>query len=355
MNQAYQLNAAAGTIAVAEEIGNAIKQIFKNNFTYRYSLASNIVDTKADLYICFANRVAELAQYISKDKIIGIEMIPTPQFFIDIATLPPEEQRWVFCNTRRSAQTIINYCSDNGLPIDRFNYATYEDTPEDELASCLRQAEFIVGVTPIVSPGQILYKKYGKYLQPKVRIIPVDRILSPKSIALINDWLEERRLEYFVELNYENTHDSLTGLYNRRFFTETFSRYDSEARLPLAVVVMDLDGLKAINDKFGHSQGDLLLQESAEILKKYFPAESIVARIGGDEFAAIMQRTSELEVRRVIKSIRRKFNDLEKQELRNGVNISIGYAMAAEDGRELSEVFNAADTAMYRDKKAHQE
>ncbi|MBM3713402.1 MAG: diguanylate cyclase, partial [Actinobacteria bacterium] len=83
-------------------------------------------------------------------------------------------------------------------------------------------------------------------------------------------------------IKYLSFHDKLTGLYNRAFFEEELIRLDVKRQLPLSLVIGDVNGLKLINDAFGHEKGDELLKKISKILKDCFRAEDIIARWGGD-------------------------------------------------------------------------
>ena len=85
----------------------------------------------------------------------------------------------------------------------------------------------------------------------------------------------ENKLQYF------STHDSLTKIYNRSFFEEELNRLEHSRQFPISIIMLDVDGLKIINDNQGHAVGDEILFRLAKILVKSFRSEDIVARIGG--------------------------------------------------------------------------
>src|SRR5690606_6597575 len=87
--------------------------------------------------------------------------------------------------------------------------------------------------------------------------------------------------------------DSLTNLYTREFFNEELARLNTQRQLPLSVIVGDVNSLKLVNDAFGHDMGDKVLKKVAEIMKNTFRKEDIISRMGGDEFAVLLPKTSE--------------------------------------------------------------
>ncbi len=148
-------------------------------------------------------------------------------------------------------------------------------------------------------------------------------------------------------------HDALTGLPNRMQFRkrletalETAARDGEE----LAVHYLDLDGFKPVNDTFGHAAGDILLKQVAERLKSVLRGGDLVARLGGDEFA-ILQHASAASADEVadrcIHALRRPFG-IENREI--GISVSIGIAVAPDNGLDPDELMSAADTALYEAK-----
>jgi diguanylate cyclase (GGDEF)-like protein len=149
--------------------------------------------------------------------------------------------------------------------------------------------------------------------------------------------------------------DEVTGLYNRRFFSlrleEELSRY-RRFNHPVSVVLLDLDGFKAVNDEFGHTVGDDTLREIAQILMKHSRGINVVSRYGGDEFAVLLVETSKAGARLYADRIREV---VAKYPFSHGkvVTASFGVASLPDDEAGTAEdLYRAADEALYAAKRA---
>lgn len=154
-------------------------------------------------------------------------------------------------------------------------------------------------------------------------------------------------------LRFVSLHDALTKLYNRNYFEEEMKRLDKRRAGSVAVVVFDLDGLKMVNDTLGHGQGDRMLAVAAQILSAAFRAGDVVARIGGDEFAALLEEASEEllgQIRERIRLSTEQANRQQPDEVALPISLSMGYALSVGSGTPMRELFRQADNAMYREK-----
>ena len=150
--------------------------------------------------------------------------------------------------------------------------------------------------------------------------------------------------------------DVLTKLLNkyagRKQAEEYFSRHPKE--ISCALLMIDLDNFKPINDQFGHLFGDAVLTKVARILKKMFRSQDIIARVGGDEFMVLMRGISDQELlkhrcRQLINLFANTFRDV-NQKLAQPLSCSIGIAVTPAHGRSYFELFQHADQAMYQAK-----
>jgi len=150
--------------------------------------------------------------------------------------------------------------------------------------------------------------------------------------------------------------DPLTDLPNRRFFNDTFRRLLAQARrdgVGFALMLIDLDYFKQINDTFGHDAGDALLIEQAARLRAAVREVDSIARLGGDEFAVLLPATTgreavEIVCKRIVEAAALPvfFNS---QAIRAGA--SIGVALGPDDGEDADALYKSADLALYQAKR----
>ncbi len=166
-------------------------------------------------------------------------------------------------------------------------------------------------------------------------------------------------VEKSERLNYLSTKDELTGLFNRRFFNEHFAHLVEERRRyneDLAVLMIDLDGFKAVNDTFGHEAGDAILKEVANILKDNIRTSDIAVRFGGDEFLVILPRQGRERAKIVADRIEKALNNVEIPQWPDAkIGASIGIATLSEmdaKGKDwkLKDILIQADKLMYLEK-----
>ncbi len=174
-------------------------------------------------------------------------------------------------------------------------------------------------------------------------------------VAVTQDITARKELE--SRLAHDALHDALTGLPNRVMFQDRFARVLESAmrhgRLA-AVLYVDLDGFKEVNDRRGHAAGDLLLQQVARRLEGCVRAEDTVARLGGDEFGIVLatlaqEHDGEVVALKVIRALAAPF-ELEGDAVR--ISASIGAALFPLHGQDIDQLMAHADAAMYAAKNA---
>ncbi len=174
---------------------------------------------------------------------------------------------------------------------------------------------------------------------------------DPAELVIIRDITQRRRAER--QLHYLSFHDQLTGVYNRAYFEEQVSHLDAARQRPLSIVMADINGLKLVNDAFGHQEGDRFLQKVALTLREGCRREDVVARIGGDEFAILLPRTSLGEAEEIAGRLRECCRQSDHKHFT--ISLSIGVATKYEEEEDIWSLFSEAEEQMYRDKILQQD
>lgn len=233
------------------------------------------------------------------------------------------------------------------LPDSGHNLLSFTGTTSWELRSTL--------TTPIFLGGEL----YGS-----INIDSKEVHAFTEEDAILMEFFRENvekaieKTERIIQLKTLSYYDALTGLYNRAYFdeaiTEAIYQADRE-RLPFSVAVIDLDCLKNINDKFGHSSGDMLLKHFSDALKSALPSSSIICRYGGDEFTILFPGSNEAVGQNAMENL---VLGLNSRPLRFGdnfipVSLSFGVSEYDLDARTPISVLERADGKMYEMKWLH--
>jgi len=150
------------------------------------------------------------------------------------------------------------------------------------------------------------------------------------------------------KLKYMSYHDKLTGVYNRHFFEEELKRLDTSRQLPISLIVLDANGLKKINDTYGHSVGDELLIKITKIVNSVIREEDILARLGGDEFAIVLPQTDSYAAEQIADRIKAESS---REKIRDfNISLAVGTAVKTRSEEDIYDIYNKADNKMYEDK-----
>jgi diguanylate cyclase (GGDEF)-like protein/PAS domain S-box-containing protein len=178
---------------------------------------------------------------------------------------------------------------------------------------------------------------------------------EPHIVVFIEDITDRKVLE--AQLVHRSLHDPLTGLPNRILYRDRLLHALERGRresTPTCVLVIDLDGFKAVNDQHGHAVGDTVLVSFADRLRSVLRASDTAARLGGDEFSIVCENTDPAEAAVLAERLRGTVREpmaLDGTTVRIGLSIGIGEASGGTDPEEeLERVVREADDAMYADK-----
>lgn len=165
-------------------------------------------------------------------------------------------------------------------------------------------------------------------------------------VLVLRDVTEERKKQQ--EIAYLGYHDTLTGLRNRAFFDEQLVTINSSEKLPVTVIIGDVNGLKMTNDAFGHAMGDRLLKEMANTVKAACREGDIVARWGGDEFIVLLEKADEKAAEEICKKIKAACSTVNMDCI--DFSISLGYETKHKPEEDIESIIKKAEDYMYRKK-----
>ncbi|MEZ2238229.1 CHASE2 domain-containing protein [Microcoleus sp.] len=271
----------------------------------------------------------------------------------------------IFVKDKNHRLVVLNqaYCRFIGAALEQLISQTdYDLFPKSEADIFWEQDELVLTTNFQLENEEKFTDTHGiTHLTATKRSLHKDAVGNVFLVGIIRDITERKRLEEALlqknaELSHQADHDALTGLPNRKFFYERLNQSLEKALINnelVALLFLDLDGFKLINDTLGHSIGDLLLKAVADRLKRCLRGSDTISRLGGDEFTVILPG---IPGREETATVAEKIRDTIQQpfileEHTVSVSTSIGISLYPVDTQDRDVLVNNADTAMYRAKK----
>lgn len=190
MDTDLRVAAIAGNQGIAEELLSSVRLILGQKISGKAFAQSQLRNINSfDLFICLPTRVNELAAIVPREKIVGLDLKPSPSFFVKVSQIPAGETIYVFDNNRRGGQTFADTCRENDIGHISFDFISYEEMPQEEVNEKIAKAGFITGVETLVGPHGDLFSNYGRYLDKHTTVIPAKRIPTLEGTSMLIAWV----------------------------------------------------------------------------------------------------------------------------------------------------------------------
>ncbi len=250
---------------------------------------------------------------------------------------------------------VISINLDNEITLINKAACTLTGYSEKEALGCslrkICKLEKEINKPTVKDIENVLITKSGDRVNIEISLSPIkdpsDQVNG--AIIIIRDISE--RYQKNKELEYLSNHDYLTGVYNRHFMEKKLLELDTEDNLPLTLVITDVNGLKLINDAYGHDVGDKLLMKVSELIKHQTSKEDYLGRIGSDEFIAFLPKTSLEAGKALIKDLHIKANEAKLDSVI--ISLACGVATKTDIKQDINVIRREANNNMYRDKQVH--
>ena len=307
-------------------------------------MVQEITDTvlyREDLKRSEANYKALYQEYEAKQALLVclLNSIPDMIFYKD------KNSRYLGCNRAFEKYTGLKEADIVGKSIyELFDKNVAEWYRESDVGAIHGKEPQIVEEYVITPDGSMVYFDTVKtpYYDTAGNVLGM--------VGISRDINERKKKE--KEIQYLSYHDALTGLYNRGYFEREKIRLDTLGSIPLSVIIGDINGLKLINDAFGHDEGDRILQAVANILKSSIRDSDVAARVGGDEFCILLPSTDEAAAKEIMERIKNACAGQTMQIPRelSFASLSLGCATKSGGNELLEKVIKTAEQGMYQRK-----
>lgn len=303
---------------------------------------------RSSIYVLMSVDVFGLALYKSEEKKILYKYFeekgePTPLVEIDIHDRMSLAS---YCVLENEDLYIQSFDEEYQKYLPHYQYVSIGENKEDT-TRCIVYCRLIAEGECI---GLITLQSYKAYEYNVNDFEIIKALAAYVAIAISNAQKKNVILEKAKQLEYLSYNDSLTGLSNRRCFNEIISRYQEKNETNLGLIVGDMNHLKHINDHYGHIVGDHYLAQVAAILKQCAITENVF-RIGGDEFAILVENTNIDELEQIMESIRHECDRYIFDHV--PLSIALGYDIRISTKTSFSDVFATAESNMYKEKSRY--
>jgi diguanylate cyclase (GGDEF)-like protein len=287
--------------------------------------------------------------YLQKERLLSQERVKQQQLLLQ-ASIDSTKAMEVFAVDKNYNYLSFNEYHEHSMKLyynvkieKGKNFLEYITIPtmKDRIKACIDHS-----LTGEFKSYEIMVETdVDKYLEEQYSPI-IDDDNHVIGVTIFSQDISERK-RYEQSILYLSYRDPLTNLHNRRYFTDELVRLSQDKYYPLSIVIADINGLKIMNDAFGHDAGDLLLCTIADELIHVFKDESRIARIGGDEFVVLLPRTPYDKALLLIDEAK---NKIEERTVQN-MAVSVSFGLSTNEGNTpIQDTIKIAEDDMYAHK-----
>ncbi|MDY0294429.1 MAG: diguanylate cyclase [Acholeplasmataceae bacterium] len=287
--------------------------------------------------------------YLQKERLLSQERVKQQQLLLQ-ASIDSTKAMEVFAVDKNYNYLSFNEYHEHSMKLyynvkieKGKNFLEYITIPtmKDRIKACIDHS-----LTGEFKSYEIMVETdVDKYLEEQYSPI-IDDDNHVIGVTIFSQDISERK-RYEQSILYLSYRDPLTNLHNRRYFTDELVRLSQNKYFPLSIVIADINGLKIMNDAFGHDAGDLLLCTIADELIHVFKDESRIARIGGDEFVVLLPRTPYDKALLLIDEAK---NKIEERTVQN-MAVSVSFGLSTNEGNTpVQDTIKIAEDDMYAHK-----
>ncbi|GEM05475.1 hypothetical protein HMI01_24630 [Halolactibacillus miurensis] len=318
------------------ELEKLIEQVLEKNSPHKeFEGSKEILIEALSIYheeLCSQNdELSEINQYLEETKLEYERLFmdaPVGYLIVDLTGLIVKANHYsyqLFDSLTPHQSKLQHFIADEDQ--DRF-YFFFQQLKEDQLETSF---SFKTRTEPV---------RYIKFLQQYVR--------SNETLIHLAMIDETALVTYQKQIKYMSNHDALTGVYNRHYYENLIQQLNEKLTKHFGVIFADINGLKMINDAFGHMFGDELIKKAVELIEHHMDDTMYLARIGGDEFVIILTETTEEQMKKLMLTLKEAQSLITVKDIQ--LSISFGYAYKRKPSQDLIKLVHLAEDRMYQNK-----
>ena len=247
------------------------------------------------------------------------------------------DEKGFYIEANKAASEISGYCLD-----ELMRMSIRDITAEESLPEALAHFQTLQQTNSMKAELQFRHKNGTK----RWWTVDAVKLSENRYLGFSIDITDRKNAEQ--ELLHLSYHDHLTDLFNRTYYDQALKDINTADNLPLSIIVGDINGLKLINDAFGHQEGDKLIQQTALLLQKNCRSQDILARTGGDEFSIILPQTNSSEAYEILKKLEKACMDYNEPIVNEAFHLSISLGVDTREtlDKEVNKLIKTAQEYM---------